>query len=167
MRSREPFVKQRIRVAGLVLDPDQRILLVRETDPVTGSEFWVPPGGGLEPQDSSVIACLQRELQEETGLTIQVGRLVYLREFAKTSRQVHHIELFFEVRDYHGHINSGGLANGRQADNLTRHAQWFRKDELASLQVYPEQLKKEFWLDCLVGVKHTQYLGVQVDNVIS
>jgi 8-oxo-dGTP diphosphatase len=160
-------MKHRIRAAGLVLDPDQRILLVRETDPVTGSEFWVPPGGGLEPQDSSVIACLQRELKEETGLTIQAGRLVYLREFAETSRQVHHIELFFEVRDYQGQINSGSSANGRQVTDLTRHAQWFRQDELASLQVYPEQLKKEFWLDCLAGVKHTQYLGVQVDNVAS
>ncbi len=153
-------MEHRIRAAGLVLDPDQRILLVRETDPETGNEFWVPPGGGLESQDSSVIACLQREIQEETGLTVQVGRLVYLREFAQTSKQVHHIELFFEVRDYQGHINNGGSANGRQAADLTRHAQWFHQDDLASLHVYPEQLKKEFWLDCLAGVKYTQHLEV-------
>ena len=159
-------MKHRIRVAGLVLDPDQRILLVRETDPVAGVKFWVPPGGGLEPQDSSVIECLRREFQEETGLTIEVGRLVYLREFSETSRQVHHIELFFEVRYYRGTINPTRSAKVVSTAGLTRHAQWFHQNELEDLQVYPEELKREFWLDCSAGVKHTKYLGVQVENAI-
>lgn len=157
-------MKHRIRAAGLVLDPDQRILLVQETDLITGAAFWTPPGGGLEPQDSSVIECVKREVQEETGLIIEVGRLVYWREFAEASRQTHHLELYFEVRDYQGQINRAASTPGAPATDLLRHAQWFRQDELASLQVHPEQLKREFWVDRSAGMQQTRYLGRQVEH---
>jgi 8-oxo-dGTP diphosphatase len=159
-------MKHRIRAAALIVDPDQRILLVRETDPVTSVEFWVPPGGGLEVQDSSIIECLCRELREETGLTIEVGRLVYLREFAERSKQVHHIELFFEALDHKGNINFTSSANAISASDLSRHAQWFHQHELENLQVYPEELKRQFWLDRMTGVKHTKYLGVEVEKMV-
>lgn len=156
------MMKHRIRAAGLIVDPDQKILLVRETDPVTPIEYWVPPGGGLELQDNSITECLCREVIEETGLTIQVGRLVYLREFVEQSRQVHHIELYFEALEYQGSINLSSSANATSATDLSRHARWFHQAELQNLQVYPEELKRQFWLDRFAGVLETRYLGVQV-----
>lgn len=57
----------RIREAAraLVLDPDDRILLVRFDFPAR--TVWAPPGGGLEPGESHEEA-LRRELAEELGL---------------------------------------------------------------------------------------------------
>jgi 8-oxo-dGTP pyrophosphatase MutT (NUDIX family) len=54
-------------VRAIVLDPDDRILLVQFRFPATG-EHWALPGGGLEPGESDHQA-LHRELTEEVGLT--------------------------------------------------------------------------------------------------
>jgi 8-oxo-dGTP pyrophosphatase MutT (NUDIX family) len=58
----------RIREAAraLLLDPDDRVLLVRFVFPVTGTR-WALPGGGLERGETHVDA-LRRELVEEVGL---------------------------------------------------------------------------------------------------
>lgn len=54
-------------VRALVLDPDDRVLLVRFEFPDAGTR-WALPGGGLEPGESDHEA-LRRELAEEAGLT--------------------------------------------------------------------------------------------------
>lgn len=53
-------------VRALLLDPDERVLLVRFEFPVTGTR-WALPGGGLERGETHVDA-LRRELVEEVGL---------------------------------------------------------------------------------------------------
>jgi 8-oxo-dGTP diphosphatase len=53
-------------VRALVLDPQQRVLLVRFQFPGEGTR-WALPGGGLEPGESDHDA-LRRELVEEVGL---------------------------------------------------------------------------------------------------
>lgn len=80
----------RIRPAAraIVLDPDDRILLVRFVFP-SGETFWATPGGGIEAGESSEEA-VRRELAEETGLeSVEVGPLVWtrLRIIAFTSGQ--------------------------------------------------------------------------------
>ena len=70
----------RIRPAAraIVLDPDDRILLVRFLFPA-GKTFWATPGGGIEMGESSGEA-IRRELAEETGLDdVDVGPVVWTR----------------------------------------------------------------------------------------
>ena len=49
----------------------QRVLLTRRTD----NGLWCLPGGGMDPGESATEACA-REVLEETGLVVQVGRLL-------------------------------------------------------------------------------------------
>jgi 8-oxo-dGTP pyrophosphatase MutT (NUDIX family) len=60
----------------LVIDADDRLLLLRGTDPgVPGPRFWWTVGGGLEPGESPRSGAV-RELHEETGLLVAEEALV-------------------------------------------------------------------------------------------
>lgn len=64
-------------VRGLVVDSDQRILLVRLVYP--HGAWWVLPGGGIASHEDSRQA-LRRELTEEIGLvTPDIGPLIWKR----------------------------------------------------------------------------------------
>ena len=79
---------------------DQRVLLMRVQEPVSGNEFWVTPGGGLEPGESDVDA-LRREVSEETGANeISPGQLVWTRQcdFTWDNRDYSQKEYFYQVQ---------------------------------------------------------------------
>ncbi|WP_407917066.1 NUDIX hydrolase [Kitasatospora sp. NE20-6] len=61
----------------LLLDPQDRLLLLHGCDPaVPDVTWWITPGGGLEPGESAQEAA-ERELVEEVGLTgVELGPLV-------------------------------------------------------------------------------------------
>lgn len=63
---------------ALLLDPDDRVLLVRFEFPA--ASFWALPGGGLD-DGEEVEAGLRRELHEELGLTeFVLGPHIWNRE---------------------------------------------------------------------------------------
>jgi 8-oxo-dGTP pyrophosphatase MutT (NUDIX family) len=58
--------------AAVILDPTrQSVLLTRRSD----NGLWCLPGGAMDPGESAAEACA-REVLEETGLVVRVGRLV-------------------------------------------------------------------------------------------
>jgi ADP-ribose pyrophosphatase YjhB (NUDIX family) len=64
-------------VRGLVIDTDERVLLVRLVFP--HGAWWVLPGGGIAHGESDIDA-LHRELAEEIGLTCpEIGPIVWIR----------------------------------------------------------------------------------------
>ena len=66
-------------VRALVLDEHDRVLLVRMVEPQTGEEWWVTPGGGVDPDEEPPRA-LRRELREETGLQeFELGPVIWKR----------------------------------------------------------------------------------------
>jgi len=67
-------------VRALVLDEDDRILLVRFAFPWVDYPVWAPPGGGLEPGETAEQG-IRRELAEEAGLDDPpLGPVVWIRE---------------------------------------------------------------------------------------
>ena len=58
-------------VRALILDPDDRVLLVHfDLRPRGEEEFWACPGGGLEPGEDAH-AALRRELRSVPGVHIR------------------------------------------------------------------------------------------------
>ena len=65
-----------VRVTGVLVE-ENRILIVRqEVNPTRG---WSLPGGRLEPGET-LDEAMVREMKEETGLDVSVGRLLYIAE---------------------------------------------------------------------------------------
>ena len=61
-----------VRCSATILDPTkQRVLLICRAD----NGRWAVPGGYMEPGESVAEACA-REVREETGLHVRVGRLI-------------------------------------------------------------------------------------------
>ncbi|AXI78668.1 NUDIX hydrolase [Peterkaempfera bronchialis] len=66
-----PVVKRTARAILLDLDPAEphgpaSIVLIKRTRPGC-TPYWVTPGGGVEPDDASVVDALRREVDEEIG----------------------------------------------------------------------------------------------------
>lgn len=91
----------RVRVCGLC-ELDGGLVMVNH--PLSGVDFWAPPGGGLE-FGETVSECLIREMNEETGLEVTVGDFLFVTEFNKPP--LHAIELFFSVRRTGGSLTLG------------------------------------------------------------
>jgi 8-oxo-dGTP pyrophosphatase MutT (NUDIX family) len=54
---------------------DDHILLLKQVEHASGRSYWQIPGGGIE-LDETEEQCVQREMLEETGLSVQVEALL-------------------------------------------------------------------------------------------
>lgn len=92
----------RVRVCGLYWEG--RNLLLANHKSLALNDFWSPPGGGIE-FGQTASAALKREILEETGLTVRVGKLLFVCEFIQNP--LHAVELFFEVFYEKGVLKTG------------------------------------------------------------
>jgi 8-oxo-dGTP diphosphatase len=91
---REPA--PRIRVTAGVLRRNGRILIARRTAPPSLAGLWEFPGGKVEAGETPR-ECLARELREELGLQVRVGKLLHRHRHTSPRGR---IELyFFEVSE--------------------------------------------------------------------
>ncbi len=74
-----PEPEPRRAARALVLDASGRVLLVRYVGP-EGGEWWVLPGGGMDPGETAERTVV-REVEEETGIRVELGPLIWTREF--------------------------------------------------------------------------------------
>lgn len=70
-RGAPPMARPRVAAGALFLDTEHRILLVKPKY----KDGWDLPGGYVEPDESPRNACT-REIREELGIHIQLGRLL-------------------------------------------------------------------------------------------
>ncbi|MDB5325358.1 MAG: pyrophosphatase [Phycisphaerales bacterium] len=139
----------RVRAAGLLVEHD-RILLVGEGTLPSGERYFIPPGGGLELTDRSLVDCLQRELWEEVGIRVDVGDVVYAKEYVSRQTDTHHVELFFRV------TRQAEPAPGIPTPD--RPSTWFTLEALQDVPVFPPELKDGLWLQTDVSAPR-RYLG--------
>lgn len=87
---------RRISIRAIVLH-DGKLLCVRlkqyDNNILKASE-WCLPGGGLD-EGESLIAGVEREMIEETGVKPRIGELLYVQQFAYNDKD--YLEFFFHV----------------------------------------------------------------------
>ena len=155
-------MQHRVRAAVIILK-EEKLLMVKHVNPESGDTWWIPPGGGIESQDNSILDCAIREVFEETGLQVTIGKLVYLREFIEPVPRIHHIELFFLAEDYSGDLTIENIKGNGPDEHWIQQLAWFGQDEIQAIKVYPELLQDGFWDDLQAGFPETRYLGVHFD----
>lgn len=152
-------MEHRIRSAGILIENDA-ILLVRVKD--FSGEYWIPPGGGMEKGDTSTKACLKREFLEETGLTVQVGYLLCVREFLETTKDRYNAEFFYHVTAYQGEIHTNNL-KGLSDEDYIQKVEWVELTALDDKRIYPVDLKSRL-LQLIKEKDYSTHLGAYVQG---
>ena len=113
-------------------------------------DFYVVPGGRVEMREPAEEA-LAREMREELGCDVRVGRLLWVIDnlFLHRGRDYHELGLYFEITLPEGCPQASGepwtgaedvgLADG---ETVELYFQWKPVDELASLDLKPSCLKQ-------------------------
>ncbi len=140
--------------AGSIAIKDDSILLVRHYEEGVYN-FWVPPGGGVE-KNETLLQCAKRETFEETAINVVPKRIVYLEQFILDD--CHFVKSWI-VSD----IVGGSISSMNKEDNETFlvDAKFVKLDQLAQMNVYPKLLSTPTFLeDVEKGFPEFRYLGL-------
>ncbi|MFI6516984.1 NUDIX hydrolase [Spirillospora sp. NPDC050679] len=110
-----PDSRHSVSVAGVIVNDAGQALLIQRRDNL----HWEAPGGVLE-QDEDIIAGLQREVSEETGLEVMPEALTGV--YKNMSRGI--IALVFRCRAVGGALGTS---------DETRDFRWVSKEDVAEL----------------------------------
>lgn len=134
-------MKPRLSVRALILDDQDRLLLVNAY-PGGTSDLWCAPGGGCE-AGQSLPENLAREVREETGLEIEVGAPALINEFHDPKTGFHQVDLFFRCT-----VRAGTLDDGWQdPEGVVTERRFVSRVELAAgkLRFKPDSLADAAW----------------------
>lgn len=130
----------------VVLDDLGRLLLVHHDHRAIGRDekFWVIPGGDTEPGETSLEAAV-REVREETGVEVEILRLLWLVEEIDPAGKLRSHAYFLGVP--RGGTLCVGYdpefpADGQVIDDV----RYMDRAEVAALgRVYPEIVRRDLW----------------------
>jgi ADP-ribose pyrophosphatase YjhB (NUDIX family) len=121
--------------------------------------FYILPGGGQR-HGETLREGLQRECMEEIGTEVDVGELLYVREyigknheFHKTHHAFHQVENVFRC----SLPNPQGIGPGSEHDKKQIGVEWIPLEELEQRRFLPEVIKSFFTADGFEA--GTNYLG--------
>lgn len=111
---------------GAIVCRDDRVLLVKRGRPPRAGQ-WAIPGGKVHAGES-LRAAAEREILEETSISIRAGEMVYQLEYIECD-EAGVLAFHYVVLDFAGEYLSGEPCAGDDAAAVA----WVRFDELAAL----------------------------------
>jgi len=129
---------QRMRVAAAVIK-DDHVLLVAHQFP-NQARAWLMPGGSVE-LGETLIEAAARETREETGLEVEISRLLFWREFFDWR---YTLEMTFLARPTGGQLSAGHDPEFGDGDQIIKAVEWFPLADLSQVDIAPPVLRQ--WL---------------------
>lgn len=133
--------KLRNSVKAVIIKGD-KLLVIKKKDGI--SAYAVLPGGGQK-KDETLKQALKREVLEEVGAKVKVGKLVHVREyfsekskFTYEDRALHQVEFFFECELREDYMPK----NGKNPDTRQETVVWVKLNKLDEINFYPVILRK-------------------------
>lgn len=124
-----------VRCAGAVVRDERGRLLVVRRGQQPGEGLWSLPGGRVEPGETPAVAA-RREVQEETGLVVEVGALLGRTDIPGPCGATYRVE------DFAGTAVGGELAAGTDASAV----RWVTVSELRQMACTPRLVETlESW----------------------
>jgi ADP-ribose pyrophosphatase YjhB (NUDIX family) len=122
-------------VTAAVRDEDGRLLLVHKID----NDFWALPGGAMELGESVADAAV-REVEEETGVKIELTGLVgiYTDPGHVMAYDDGEVRQEFSVC-FHARVITG---QPRQDGTETKAAKWVEPSEIVTLNIHPSMRRR-------------------------
>ena len=115
------------RVSVIVINEEKQILLVKHRK--GARQYWVLPGGRLE-YGEDFFECGKREVKEETGLEVEIERVVYVSEAIAPDRSRHIVNIFL-----YAHPSGGALKLGNEP--VLAAVEFKPISDLETLSLYP------------------------------
>ena len=140
--------KPRLAVRALILHHD-RLLLVNAWPemPAGGqSDLWCAPGGGVE-ANTSLPENLQREVREETGLSVAVGPPVLVNEFHDPALRFHQVDIYFRCTITAGTVDD----DWTDPEGVVTRRRFFTRAEMATIRYKPDSLPQAAWQGLVRG----------------
>lgn len=107
-----------------------------------GSTYYILPGGGQE-HGETLHEALQRECSEELGTTVEIGDLLFVREYIGKNHELsvkhfdaHQTEFMFACS-----VTENEFSNGFNPDKGQVGAEWIPVDQLMDYKLFPQALR--------------------------
>jgi 8-oxo-dGTP diphosphatase len=120
--------RQRIATYGVCRDGAKRLLLARASSSLTVQGRWFLPGGGVQHGENPPVS-LRREMEEESGLTVEVGPLLDVLSDVRTlpdGSSLHTVRLIYRIASWSGALRP-------ESDGTTDAVGWFSPEEVAEM----------------------------------
>jgi ADP-ribose pyrophosphatase YjhB (NUDIX family) len=140
--------------AGVIVENEDKVLLVRHHKP-GAYDFWVAPGGGAL-DDEDLRATAKREVFEECGLHIEPDRMLYVEEIVQPGKR--YCKVWFAGRLIGGTLNCGRPE--ARSEHIVE-AAWLAREQLRGKTVFPPMLLGEYWDDKSAGRTEPRYVGLR------
>ena len=144
--------EHRISAAAIIIQ-NNKILLVRYRDS-SGGSFLVGPGGGTLSHEG-INQTVIREVQEETGLTINPLKILIVEDLL--SLQSRMVKIWFLCEIIGGELN---YTQGAKEEGIIE-VGWYRKEQLKKETVYPSPVMSNDWDSFSSAGWKTMYLELK------
>lgn len=139
--------KIRIAAKCFCFDQKDRLLLVMGQKKSLFGEYWATPGGGVE-EGEAFTTTAAREVLEETGYSVKVGKLVFAQDYTIKKAGGRNFEVFFV----------GEVDSSVKPEEIHDHEfAWFTEEEFSKLSFRPEGVNP-FALRQSEGIEYETYL---------
>lgn len=147
--------------AKAVIIHEGYLLAIKKCD--THGDFFILPGGGQE-YGENLMEAVKRECVEEIGTTVEVGDLIFVRDYIgknheyaadERERQVHALELMFRCTLP---LNCT-VQVGDHPDEGQVGVEWLPLSEIMHFRLYPKAIRQHLMELPLHSNPRTVYLG--------